>query len=150
MKVILTRDLAKVGRKHEVKEVADGYARNFIIARGFGLPATRENLGQLAVWIKEQGRDERAQATILAELKEKMGEKTLILKAKANAQGHLFASLHVAQILAALEQQFHLSLPADWLAKQEPLKEIGDYELKLKTPQPEPGSLRVRVEALDH
>ena len=127
MKVILTKDVAKVGRKNEVKELADGFARNFIMARGLGVMADAKNLTKL----KAEGVKKEVQGDLLNKLLLALSDKVIKLTAKANEQGHLFASIHLADILQALKQQYRLEIPETMVIFPEPLKAIGDYRVAL-------------------
>lgn len=137
MKVILLRDVAKVGRKYEVKELADGFARNFIIARGLGIVADAKNLDKLKGW---QAKGNGDQKIILP-------SEPVQITAKANDQGHLFASIHAEQITEATKKQFGIEISPEIIDLSEPLKAVGKYELKLKTTSPEQGRLRVEIAA---
>jgi large subunit ribosomal protein L9 len=123
MKVILLKDVAKVGRKFEVKELADGFARNFIIARGLGQVATESNLKRLEI-LKSEKQKNGAGARDLNGVK-------IILSAKANEEGHLFASIHKEEILKELQRQEGISLEIKQLELPEPIKAVGEHEVKV-------------------
>jgi large subunit ribosomal protein L9 len=130
MKVILTKDVAKVGRRHEVKELADGFARNFIIARGLGVLATEKNLAKL----KAEHVEKAVQGDLLDKLVSGLSNKVVKLEAKASDKGHLFASIHLAQILQALKDQHRIEIPESMVILPEPLKTVGEHHIQIKTP----------------
>lgn len=143
MKVILVKDVAKVGRKNEVKELADGFARNFIITRGLGVVANERNLAKL----KAEKVEKIVKGDLLEKLLLGLSDKVVILKAKANDKGHLFAGLHLADILAALKAQHRVEIPESFVIYDEPIKTIGEHELKIKTSS-SVGKLKVVVEVI--
>lgn len=136
MKVILIRDVAKVGRRREVKEVADGYAKNFLIARGLALPATAENVKklnhELGVNLAELAKQEEKLKTFLA----KLANQKVKITAKADpATGHLFAGIHEAEIVQALAEQSknEIKLDAKMLNINSPIKAIGEFKVGVKS-----------------
>ncbi len=146
MKVILLQDVAKVGRRHEVKELADGYARNFIIARGLGIVADKKNLAKLQA-MKTQAHSEAAvQEELLAKVLAKLKAAKPIIKAKANPEGHLFAQIHAAQITELLAKTERVNLKPEQIIIPKPIKTVGEHQLKIKTPSGE-GEFRLVVEA---
>lgn len=138
MKVILTKDVAKVGRRHEIKELADGFARNFIIARNLGVIADEKNLKKLKIWQQEDGDKNKTGPT---------GEWAIKIIAKASEKGHLFASIHPEDISQALQKQHHLEIPAEIILLPEPIKALGNHQVELKTTPPGQGRLIVQVVA---
>jgi large subunit ribosomal protein L9 len=129
MKVILTKDVAKVGRRHEIKDLANGFARNFIIARGLGVMADAKNLAKL----KTEGVEKVVQNDLLNQLLIDLSGKVIKLEAKANDKGHLFASIHLVDILKALKQQHRLEIPETMVIYDDPIKAIGEHEIKIKS-----------------
>ncbi len=132
MKVILTKDVAKVGRIGEVKELSDGYARNFIIARGLGLAATAENLARLEAKQQKQLESEKVALDLLQKDLEKLKAKPIVITVRASETGHLFAALHRESILAELQKQSGLRLGAEALVLPQSIKSLGDYEIGVK------------------
>lgn len=143
MKIILTKDVAKVGRRHEVKELADGFARNFIIARGLGVVATEKNLAKL----KSESVEKKVQGDLLDKLLLELGDKVIKLEAKASDKGHLFASIHLVDILKALKAQHRLEITESMILLDEPIKTVGEHKVELKTTPPGRGHLLVQVSA---
>src|SRR6185369_3847278 len=101
MKVILLRDVPKVGQRYEVKEVAPGYGRNFIIARGFGLAVTAANLKQVESLKAGATAERQVREELLLKSVADLEKVSIEIKAKANPEGHLFASIHAKQIVEA-------------------------------------------------
>lgn len=134
MKIILLKDVAKVGRIYETKEVADGYARNFLIARGLGLPATPANLRQVNATRARREQGSKLEVEEARQLLEILKNKKIKISARANETGHLFAGLHKAEIAAALVEQTGLAVPASVIQLEQPIKMLGEFTVGIKTP----------------
>ena len=127
MKVVLLKDVPKLGRQYEVKEVKSGYGRNFILARGLGVIATKSNLAQAE--LKRRGME-----TALAEKRERLAKEavdlvkvTVRLAKRANELGHLFDGLDASDLAAALRAQTSFDLDPDWIVLNRPIKEVGSH-----------------------
>lgn len=130
MKVILLQDVAKVGRRFDVAEVANGHALNKLIPNGIAKPATKENLKQVeALKAKGQADAEAVDATFGAAL-EALKDKEIVITKEANESGHLYEAIKesaVVEALAAvgatvLENQIHIG---------KPIKEVGAHSIEL-------------------
>ena len=123
MKVILLKDLKGTGKEGDVKEVADGYARNFLIPKGYAIEANAKNLSDLAgKKASEQHRiDTEKQAA--SDIAKAIDNKTVKLSAKAGTSGKLFGSITSANVSEAIEKQL----------KQKIDKRKYHLNLKLKT-----------------
>jgi large subunit ribosomal protein L9 len=128
MKVILLKDVSGVGRKHEVKQVADGFARNVLIPRGQAEIATDAALRHLEKLKGEANvREIAAESAIHASI-DALAEQPLELMCKANAEGHLFAGIKKEEILKLLENKgfaFH----SEHLQMEKPVKTVGVHEI---------------------
>ena len=144
MKVILLTDVARIGRRYEIKEVADGYGRTVLIGRGRALLATPENLRKVEaerrVATSGVTRDQKDFGAIVAYA----AKHPLVMVAPASTEGHLFAGLHARDLAAALKAASHLPVASEWFVLPSPLKSIGTSVIKLKTAG-ETGSLVVDV-----
>jgi large subunit ribosomal protein L9 len=129
MKIILLKDIQKFGKKYDIKEVAPGYALNALIPQGLAKVATKENIG----YLKEQKKrhDELLQTSLksLGTELEKLQAIHIEILGKASEKGHLFAGIHKTDIVAALKQKTGLTIEATMLLINEPIKEIGQYEV---------------------
>ncbi|OGG53907.1 50S ribosomal protein L9 [Candidatus Kaiserbacteria bacterium RIFCSPHIGHO2_01_FULL_53_29] len=127
MKVILLKDMAKVGQHGTIKDVADGYALNFLIARGLAVQATPEKIAAHTAMQKREGeaREKEAQATV-ATIKSLEG-KRIEIKARATEKGGLFKSITAADIKKVIGKE----IPEDSIQLTKPIKEIGEYVVKI-------------------
>lgn len=126
MKVILLRDVAKLGKRSSVIEVPDGFALNKLIPQGYAQPASAENLKRVN---ETSAKNESARTTELSDFKSTL----VVLKdikvpvsADANAQEHLFKAIKVADLGAALATAGH-PLPIATIKLEEPIKALGVY-----------------------
>ena len=129
MKIILLKDVAKIGKKHEIKNIADGYAQNFIIPRGLGIPATEANVRKIEILKNTSDADRKVQEALLAKNLETIASLTVIISGKANDKGHLFAGIHKDEIVEAVKKQANVTIHPDFIVLDKPLKEIGNYEV---------------------
>jgi large subunit ribosomal protein L9 len=131
MKVILLKDVSGLGRRFDIKTVADGYAVNFLIPRGLAKIATKdEEKSAEALRAKEGERRHMADATLIAALEAMSGE-PLAIPGKANEQGHLFASIKREDIAEHLSKRIALPIDTDAVKLSEPIKEIGEHEAEI-------------------
>jgi len=125
MKVILLRDVPTVGRKHEVKEVADGYARNFLIARGLAQLATQGAQAEVA----RSRVNKEVQRTLLKKELSALTKGGITLTREANEEGHLFAGIHAGDIAVELSQKIGIQLKSEHIVLEKPIKTIGSYTI---------------------
>ncbi len=132
MKVIFTQDVKGSGKKGEVKNVADGYARNMLINKGLAVEATPENINHL------QGQQASAQHKVDVErqnamdIKAKIDGKTVNVPAKAGAGGKLFGSVTAAQVAACLEKQFGTPVDKKKITLGSDIKAFGTFSAEIR------------------
>jgi large subunit ribosomal protein L9 len=138
MQVLLWQDIDKLGRRGDVVEVTDGYARNYLFPRGL---ATKPTPGMFKRFKQEKDRLERREKKIIEnrkELAEQIEKTSLTIEAKANEEGHLYGSITPTIISEALLQQ-GLKVEAKLIELEEPIKEVGLYSIKINLhPQVQP------------
>ena len=127
MKVILLRDVAKVGKIHQVKEVADGYALNSLIPRGLAEPATPAKIAAMKKRLTAEESARAASADELMATVKGMDGKRIEHAVKADQKGHLYQKLDAAKLAPIV------GLPVDVLQLKEPIKEAGEHAIPLKT-----------------
>jgi large subunit ribosomal protein L9 len=133
MKVILLKDVAGTGRKYEVKNVAEGYAQNFLLPRKLATIASSAQVKKLESEMLKGKEERRIQEELIQKNLESLKDVKVILKGKANDQGHLFASIHKDEVLAALKEQTHIELPSDALEMHENIKSTGSHKILVKS-----------------
>ncbi len=127
MKVIFKKDVSNIGRKFQVKDVADGYALNFLLPKGLAECATPQKIKELESKQQQiaESSAERNQM-VISQLNELEG-KGIALKVKANEKGHLFKGVHKEDVLKAL----NLQLEENEVSFNEPIKETGKHEIEV-------------------
>lgn len=132
MKIILLKDVKKIGKKYEVKDVADGYALNMLIPNGLAIPATSGNVNMVEVRKKK---DALETAKTDAELQKALNEVKGIaieISGKVNDKGHLFAGIHKPEIIEAVKKQKGVNISAEHITLDKPIKEVGDHAVTVK------------------
>jgi large subunit ribosomal protein L9 len=147
MKVIFLKQVPRVAKKYEVKEVADGYALNFLFPQKAAEMATEKSLARLEELRKANAAEESVQAELLAKNIESLKEVTLTIDAKANELGHLFASIHKEELVERLAEEAHINVPVGAITLAKPLKEAGEYDVEVKAGE-KIGSFKVIVNAI--
>ncbi len=132
MKVILKQDVNKIGKKGDLLEVADGYGRNFLIARGLAEEATEGKIRELQQMQKTQKIKDDKKLKIAEESKKKLGGKVVRIKVNTGEGGKLFGSVTNAQIADALTSQYGVPVDKKDLKIEETVKQTGEYRFKVK------------------
>jgi len=132
MKVILLQDVSNVGRKYEVKNVSDGYARNFLIPNKLAKLATPQAIKAIETEKKRLEEEKKVQEDILQKNLDGLKDLRVVWDVKNNEKGRLFAGIHNQDISKILKEQYHLDIPAELIQLEKPIKEIGEYKVKIK------------------
>lgn len=145
MKVIFNVDVKGQGKKGEMKEVSDGYARNFLLPRNLVTEATADNLNALRLKEKAKAAQiakEKAQAL---EISKRLGEIQVVIKAKAGAGGKLFGAVTSQEISKALKEQFEIEVEKNKIVQADPIKTFGSFTVKVKLGYEISGNVNVLV-----
>ena len=133
MKVILQEDVKGQGKKGELVEVADGYARNFLLPRKLALAATQENLAIMKQQEKAQQKKLEIEKAQALEISEKLEGVVVRIPARSgSAEGKLFGAITSKEITEALLAQHEIELEKNKIVLDEQLKNFGTYEVKCK------------------
>jgi large subunit ribosomal protein L9 len=132
MKIILLKDVAKLGRQYEVKEVSSGHAINLLIPQGLALSATPDVVKRLEIKKKQADSERKIHEDLLVMNLKDLDGKTLTILGKANEKGHLFAGLHREAIAAELQKQTELQVDPSFIQLEHPLKELGEHVVEVK------------------
>ncbi len=130
MKVILLKDIDKLGKKYEIKEVKDGYARNFLIPKGLVKPATKETLKWLEIQKEIEAKKAEEELKKIQEIASAIDGQEVTIPVKVGEEGQLFESITAPKILEKLKElgfeikKSQLDLPA-------PIKELGEFPVKI-------------------
>ena len=145
MKVILSADVKGQGKKGEMIEVSEGYARNYLLPRNLAVKATADNMNALK--LKEQAKKaqmerEKEQAKAYAK---QLGASVVKVRAKGGENGKLFGSVTSKEISEALKEQHGITLEKNRIVLEENIKSFGSYEVKCKLGYEISGTIHVLV-----
>ena len=145
MKVILQQDVKGQGKKGQMIEASDGYARNFLLPRKLAVPATAENIKTLQQQEKAKRAQEAAERAAALEMAEKLKECPVKLTAKAGNGGRLFGSVTSKEVSEALKAQHGIDIAKTKIVLPDPIKAFGTYQLKCKLGYEVSGTINVTV-----
>ena len=129
MKLILLRDVKKIGRAHEEVEVADGFALNYLIPNKFAVLATAVARKAAEGKVASTGARKELDAHLFAQNLATLAEATVTLKRKANEKGHLYDGVGKGEIAAAVKESAKVDLPEDSITLEKPIKELGTFKI---------------------
>lgn len=145
MKVIFNVDVKGQGKKGEMKEVSDGYARNYLLPRKLAVEANTDNLNALR--LKEKAKAAQIAAEKAKALENAKALESVVVKisAKAGNNGKLFGSITSKEISEALAKQFNIEIEKQKIVQSEPIKSFGSYDVKCKFGYEISGTVHVMV-----
>lgn len=147
MKVILLEDVKSLGKKGEIVNVNDGYARNFILPKKLGLEATSKNLNDLK--LQKQNDEKVAQEKFDAAkaLAEEIKEKSITVKIQAGVEGKVFGSISSKEIATEAKKQLNMDIDKKKIVIPDAIKSLGTYNVNIKLHKDVTATLTVKVEA---
>lgn len=145
MKVILQQDVKGQGKKGQLIEASDGYARNFLLPRKLAILATPENVNTMKMQDKARKAQEAAEKAEAEAVAAKLREITVKVTAKAGSGGRLFGAVTSKEIADSLKAQQGIDIAKTKIVQDEPIKSFGTYELKVKLGYEVSGMLKVMV-----
>ena len=131
MKVILQKDVSGLGKMFDLKNVADGYATNFLFPKGLAVLASAEEQKRIGKIKATKEAEVKIQENLLLKILEELKSKTVTIKAKANEKGHLFSGIHARELAAALMKETRLSVPTEAINLKNPIKEVGSHNVEI-------------------
>ncbi|MBO8168640.1 MAG: 50S ribosomal protein L9 [Thermoanaerobacteraceae bacterium] len=147
MKVILKQDVKKLGRKGDVVEVSDGYARNFLLPKGLAEEATSGNMKELKKMKKAEQRRYQEEVAAAEQTRERLAASVITIKAKAGDNGKLFGSVTSKDIAEAIKNELGIKIDKRKIELDDPIKSLGSYNLKVKIHPEVHGKVTVKVTA---
>jgi large subunit ribosomal protein L9 len=131
MRVILLQDIEKLGKKYEIKEVKNGYARNFLIPKGLAKAATKEALQWLATQKEVEIQKAEEDLKKVQELASSIDDQEVIIPVKIGEEGQLFESITSQKISEKLKE-LGFEIKKTQIDLEEPIKELGEFPVKIK------------------
>lgn len=145
MKIILLEDVKALGKKGDIVNVSDGYARNMILPKKLGVEATGKNLNDLK--LQNQHAEKVAQENLEAAqaFAEELKDKKVEVKMKSGKDGRTFGSISTKEIAEAAKKQLGLELDKKKMLLKDPIKALGSYEIQIRLHPQVTGTFTVHV-----
>lgn len=145
MKIILLQDDKKLGKKGQIIEASDGFARNYILPKKIGVEATPKNLNDLKLQKANEDKVAQQQLDAAKELAAVLETKQVVVKMKAGEGGRVFGSVSSKEIVAEFKTQHGIELDKKKVLLQDSLKSFGNYEVQVKLHPQVTGKFTVKV-----
>ncbi len=131
MQVIFLKDVPRVGKRHDIKEVNGGYAMNFLFPQKLAEAATPKALLELQMRRDKITVEKEVQEDLLEKNLDEIKGKVVHLKAKADEKGHLFKGVHTKEIAEALMNEHRASIGEDFIVLDKPIKQTGEFDIPI-------------------
>jgi len=148
MKVLFKQDVTDVARAGQVKEVADGYARNYLIPRGLAVAATSAALKQVAVVRAVAARQASEEEKAARALKDRIESQPIVVEAKAGQQGRLYGSVTTADVAGAIQRQLGVTVERRDLEIGDHVRQIGSYQATARLHRAVTATVTIEVRAI--
>lgn len=145
MKVILKADVKGIGKKGEILNASDGYARNFLFPRGLAMEATEGNLKTLELARAKEVKKKSEELDKAKQLAKKISELTLIIKVKTGENGKLFGSITSKDVSEELKKQFGIEMDRRKIVMDDAIKTAGTFNVDIKVYPEVSASLKIEV-----
>ena len=145
MKVIFNVDVRGQAKKGELKEVSDGYARNYLLPRKLATEATADNINALKLKEKAKAAQIAKDKAKAEEYAKKLGAVQVVVRAKAGGAGKLFGAVTSEAISKALKEQFDMDIEKNKIVQDTPIKSFGAFTVKAKLGYEVNGTINVLV-----
>lgn len=148
MKVILLADVPKIGRKGELKEVSDGFAKNMLIRKGLAALATKETQDLVAKEEKDKTASKQRAIKKAQEQKSELERRTFTVKVKTGDKGQIFGGVHEKDIAAAIYQKTKIELDKANIDSHKSIKQLGEHTINIKLGQGVTAKTKINLESL--
>lgn len=145
MKVILLKDVKSLGKKDEIVDISDGYARNYVLPKGLGKEASAANLNDLKLKKANEEKVAKEKLEDAKKLAAKLETKEVTVKMKSGEGGKTFGSISSKEIAEAAREQCGLDVDKKKIQLPEAIKSLGEYEVQIKLHPQVVGKLKVKV-----
>lgn len=145
MKIILQQDEKKLGKRGDIVEVSEGYARNYILPKKIGVEATPANMNDLKLRNANNAKIAQEQLDAAKALAAELENKIVEVKIKAGEGGKTFGSVSAKEISGSLKEQYGIDVDKKKLQLPEALKNLGSYEVSVKLHPQVTGKITVKI-----
>ncbi len=149
MKVLLKRDVPGLGKANEVKNVADGYARNYLFPQKLAVPASEDNIKAARAIVETQKSREAHIRERALHIAERLEHTPLKFKAKAGETGRLYGSITSTDIATTIARVLGIEFDKRWLVLERPLREVGEHGVEVKLEGGVRGHAHIIIETED-
>lgn len=146
MKVILLEDVKSLGKKGQIVEVSDGYARNFVLPKKLGIEATGKNMNDLKLQKANEEKVAKEQLDAAKDFAAELEKKEVVLSIKTGEGGKTFGSISTKEIAEAAKTQCNMEIDRKKIQLPEPIKSLGAYEVSVKLHHKVTGKLKIKVQ----
>ena len=130
MKVVFLQDVAGSGKRGQIKDVADGYARNFLLKQGYAKSASGTVMEEIAAKSTKRAKKEVSSLNEEQKAAERLDGYEIEISEKTNADGRLYASLSLAKIAESIKKALKIEITAKQIHVEDPIKETGEYNIR--------------------
>ncbi len=148
MKIILLQDVKSVGKKGDLVNASEGYAKNFLIPKKLGVEANKANMAEYEARKKAEAKREKEEYEEALALGEKLKEVTVIVGVKAGENGKVFGSVTNKEIATALFNQTHIDIDRKKISVTDPIKNVGENKVTVKVHPKVSVDLKINVKAV--
>jgi len=145
MKVILNQDIKGVGKKDQVINASDGYARNFLFPKNLAVPADKENMAKLQTRKDSANHKKEVELEQAKKIKEQISKIELTIKVKTGDNGKLFGSITSKEIAENLDSQYKIKVDKKKVNLKDPIKELGSFNVQIKLFENVIATLKVNI-----
>ncbi|MDQ3018573.1 MAG: 50S ribosomal protein L9 [bacterium] len=147
MKVILLKDVPKIGKRGELKEVSDGFANNMLLKKGLAVVATKQAQEKLAKETKDQSAKKDRLLTQYEKDKLELEKRTFTIKTKIGDKGQIFGGVHEKDIIAAIHQKTKIELQKHQVEAHKGIKQLGVHEIIIRLGQGVQAKAKINIES---
>ncbi|MBR6504395.1 MAG: 50S ribosomal protein L9 [Clostridia bacterium] len=147
MKLILTQDVKGLGKKDQIIEASDGYARNYLLPKKIAIQADNENMNKLQGRKDSAAHKKELEKQNANKIAEKLSKMTLKIKVKTGENGKLFGSITSKEISAELKNGYNIEVDKKKINLKEPIKEIGIFNIEIKLYEGITTKLKINIES---
>ena len=147
MQVVLLEDVKALGKKGQIVNVNDGYARNFILKKNLGVEATGKNLNDLKLQQKNAEKMAKEKLEAAQATAKELEDKSITVKIQAGVEGRVFGSISSKEIALEAKKQLNMDIDKKKIVIPDAIKSLGTYNVNIKLHKDVMGTLAVKVEA---
>ena len=131
MKIILLKDVPKVGQRYDIKDVSDGFALNMLLPKGLAQRATPDAIKKIEAQRANDLTQRKIEENLLVKNLELLKNTTVTIREKANEKGHLFAGITKESLVSEIEKVSRIKISPEFIVLDKPIKEVGTHKVEI-------------------